>query len=233
MAPAKSSRAERRLDRRARPRQGARNSAFSSACSSSATSGAPAIFAASALSFFSSMRDDVGGAADRRSAGSRRPRCRGRPAAPRPAPAAAPDRPRRPARRPRRSGRAARPSRAAATFSRSAKKSRCSSSARRLDRSPSCMAARSCSGRRSLFSRTMRMTPSAARRSAKGSCEPVGFSPIGEEADQRVELVGQRDGDRHRRGRAAVVRARRRVVVADRVGDRRRQLLAAARSSGP
>src|SRR3974390_634261 len=34
------------------------------------------------------------------------------------------------------------------------------------------------SGKRNSFSITMRITPSAARRSAKGSLEPVGFSPI-------------------------------------------------------
>ena len=41
------------------------------------------------------------------------------------------------------------------------------------------------------------------------------------EADQRIELVGERDGDRDRRGRDAVVRALRLVVFLDRVGDAR------------
>ena len=42
------------------------------------------------------------------------------------------------------------------------------------------------------------MTPSAARRKAKGSREPVGSSPIGKKRDQRIDLVGKRDGDRFR-----------------------------------
>ena len=40
--------------------------------------------------------------------------------------------------------------------------------------------------------------PSAARRRAKGSRDPVGFSPIEKKADQRVELVGEVDRDRDR-----------------------------------
>jgi hypothetical protein len=37
---------------------------------------------------------------------------------------------------------------------------------------------KSANGKRIPFSTTMRMIPSAARRRAKGSREPVGFSPI-------------------------------------------------------
>ena len=55
----------------------------------------------------------------------------------------------------------------------------------------------------------------------------------GEEADQRVDLVGERHGDADRRGRAAVARAQRRVMLGDRVGDRRALRRRAARSSGP
>ena len=61
------------------------------------------------------------------------------------------------------------------------------------------------------------MTPSAARRSAKGSPEPVGFSSDREEAGQLVELVGQRHGDRDRLRRHRIARAERPVMRADRL----------------
>ncbi len=47
----------------------------------------------------------------------------------------------------------------------------------------------------------------------------------GEEADQRVDFVGERERDRDGRGGNAIVRAERRVVVRDRVGDRPRLAL--------
>ena len=47
------------------------------------------------------------------------------------------------------------------------------------------------------------MAPSAARRRANGSFEPVGFSPIAKKPTRRVELVGERDGDADRGARAA------------------------------
>jgi len=56
--------------------------------------------------------------------------------------------------------------------------------------------------------------------SAKGSREPVGFSPIDQKGDHGLELGGQRHGDRHRRAGATVVRPGRRIVIADRVGHR-------------
>ena len=55
----------------------------------------------------------------------------------------------------------------------------------------------------------------------------------GPEADQRVELVGQRHGDRDRVARHAVGGALRLVVLLDRRRDRRRPRPAPPRSSGP
>src|ERR1043165_1706228 len=93
---------------------------------------------------------------------------------------------------------------------------------------------------------TIRMTPSAARLSAKGSFEPVGFSLIAQKptsvsilsasataiatasagpkpprplGGQRVDVGGQCRGDRRRIGRPQVVRALRPVVIFDRVRD--------------
>ena len=39
----------------------------------------------------------------------------------------------------------------------------------------------------------MRSTPIAARRRPNGSRVPVGFWPSGEDAGERIELVGERD----------------------------------------
>ena len=66
------------------------------------------------------------------------------------------------------------------------------------------------------------MTPSAARRSAKGSFEPVGFSSDRQEADQRIDLVGERDGDATGAVGQRSLGPERRVVLGDRIGDRRR-----------
>ena len=65
------------------------------------------------------------------------------------------------------------------------------------------------------------MTPSAARRSANGSLEPVGFSPMAKKPDQRVDLVGKRQRHADRRGRAGVVGTERLVMLGDGVGDAR------------
>ncbi len=70
-----------------------------------------------------------------------------------------------------------------------------------------------------LLSRRMRMTPSAARRSAYGSFEPVGFSSMAQKPVENVELVGERHCNRHRIGRHAIGRALRLVVLFDRGGD--------------
>ena len=63
------------------------------------------------------------------------------------------------------------------------------------------------------------MTPSAARRSANGSFEPVGFSSIAKKLTKRIQLVRQAHRHRHRRGRHFVALPDRLVMVADRVGD--------------
>ena len=54
---------------------------------------------------------------------------------------------------------------------------------------------------------TMRSTPSAARRSANGIPGAGRLLADGEEADQRVELVGKGDGDADGSRRAAIGRA--------------------------
>ena len=57
-----------------------------------------------------------------------------------------------------------------------------------------------------------------------GAAQRVGIAAAGrpladgEEADQQVELVGQRDGDRHTCGRDSIGRTLRRIVVADGIG---------------
>ena len=160
---------------------------------------------------------------DRRRADWRRPRCRGSAAAPRPAPAAARDRPRRPPRTPRRPDRAARPARADATFRRSAKKA---------SRSAVGSCRRSPMRERGAEHRAQRQAQLVleddADHAQRGAAQREGVPRAGrlladgEEADQRVDLVGQRHGDADRRGRAAVVGPERRVMLGDRVGDCRR-----------
>ena len=81
------------------------------------------------------------------------------------------------------------------------------------------------------FSRISRITPSAALRTRTGPCSRRLFVD-GPEADQRVDLVGERDRDGDRIGRDAVVGALRLVVFLDRRGDRG-ALPCGARSSGP
>ena len=65
----------------------------------------------------------------------------------------------------------------------------------------------------------IRITPSAARRSAYGSLLPVGFSSIAQNADQHVQLVGQRNGDRDRALGHAVALPCRLVMLRNRIGD--------------
>ena len=69
------------------------------------------------------------------------------------------------------------------------------------------------SGSRNSFSMTMRITPSAARRSAYGSFDAGRLLVDRPEADQRVDLVGERDRDRDRIGRHQIVRPFRLVVI--------------------
>ena len=63
------------------------------------------------------------------------------------------------------------------------------------------------------------MIPSAARRKAKGSPEPVGRLIIGKKRNERVNFVGKRDDDTFRYGWTNIVRTERLIVVGDSVSD--------------
>ena len=158
----------------------------------------------------------------------RPPPSRRKPAAPSRAPAAGPDRPRRPARTPRRSGRGGRPARAAGP-SGGRRRNR---ALRRgaiepmrgigVDALPARLASDpriAWSGRRSPLPMISSIDASAARRSANGSFDPVGFIADAEEGAKRVQLVRQADRNRHRRGRHLVALPDRLVMIADGVGD--------------
>jgi len=60
-------------------------------------------------------------------------------------------------------------------------------------------------------------TPCAARRSANGSFEPGRFQADTEEAGQRVDAVGQRDGGSGEATRQRIVDVDRQIVVVDRL----------------
>ena len=77
------------------------------------------------------------------------------------------------------------------------------------------------------------MIPSAARRSANGSRDPVGFSPIAKNAASVSILSASATTMLIGRGRAGVARAERLVMLGDRVGDRAVFAVIAARNSGP
>ena len=62
-------------------------------------------------------------------------------------------------------------------------------------------------------------TPCAARRSAKGSFEPVGTRPTREASAQRVQLVGESYNPPFVRGRNRVIHAQRLVMFVDGLGD--------------
>ena len=80
---------------------------------------------------------------------------------------------------------------------------------------------------------TMRITPSAARRSAYGSFDPVGFSSIAQKPTSVSSLSASATAIDDRLGRHAIVGPLRLVVILDRRGDGRVFALRAARSSGP
>ncbi len=71
------------------------------------------------------------------------------------------------------------------------------------------------------FSKTSRITPSAARRSAYGSFDPVGFSSIAQKPTSVSILSASATATDDRVGRHAVGRPERLVVLLDRRGDGR------------
>ena len=80
---------------------------------------------------------------------------------------------------------------------------------------------------------SMRITPSACRRSANGSLSPDGLLADPEQAGERLELVGERDGQCRSRRAAGVAGEARPVVVLDRPRDGLGLPAVVARSSRP
>ena len=206
-----------------------RRSGFFLGCAGSATSGAAGDRARPASCPSSPRLQDVDGALVAGEQVPARPRCRGRPPAPRPGPRGARGRRRR-ARRRRRPDRGAAPARAAGpSGGRRRQQADRALDRRRFDDETSP------SGRRSSFSSTMRMTPRAPRGAGRTGRASRSASRRWRRSSTSVSsLSASATRDRRPvRSGSVVVRPLRRVVLADRVGDLRWQALAARRSSRP